>query len=164
MQSQIEKAYSLIYPSAVFENFFSSEKKTFSIKEDLFKDSGKEKSILNDCFAFTLMAVTVGKGLEEEVENLKDEDFASCAILDAAGSEAAEQCANFVSRIVRKEASAKECNLGQRFSPGYGSWPPHASKRIFKYIPAEKIGLEITGSGLLNPRKSITAVQPWWHK
>lgn len=161
IQEAVEEAYALITPSVIFTTFFEEAEDFKGIQADLTLGSASIKNTLRKASAFTLMAATIGPELEKRVSQLKESDLTGAFLLDAAGSEAAEQCANFVSRILKDEAKKRDSNLERRSSPGYADWPVEASKRILEYLPFEKIGVSITASGNMTPRKSITAVQAW---
>ena len=49
--------------------------------------------------------------------------------------------------------------LTDRFSPGYGDFPMESSKDLVGLLDAgRRIGLTVSQSGILIPRKSVTAV------
>ncbi len=49
--------------------------------------------------------------------------------------------------------------LTPAFSPGYGDWDLRAQAKVLELLQAPKrIGLTLTGSGMLVPEKSITAL------
>lgn len=161
IQQQIENAYTLIHPSVIYETFPNTSDRFETTKNEILLGSRKLEELLEKPCAFTLMAVTIGKELENEVNRIKNKDLTGAFVLDAAGSEATEQSANFISKILREEASKQECYLSTRFSPGYGDWPVEASKKIFEFIDAKRIDLRLNPEGILIPRKSTTAVQTW---
>ncbi|MEA3506897.1 MAG: hypothetical protein U9R36_05360 [Elusimicrobiota bacterium] len=158
---QIENGYSLIEPAVVYETYKSTSPVYEDILNKVLYNSKQVAGILEANYGFTLMAATIGRELEKEVEKLKEDDLTSAFVLDAVGSEAAEQCANFVSGIIKREAGRQECYLSTRFSPGYGDWPLVASKIILSLLDTDKINIKISNSGILNPRKTITAIQSW---
>ena len=161
IQGIVEEAYTLIDPAVVFDTFFEGEELRDEVFRHISLGSEALSGLLAGSEAFTLMAATIGERLEERVDTLKEKDLGAAFILDAAGSEAAEQCANFVTSVLREQAGKKDCAPGKRYSPGYGDWPLEATPRILEYIPGDKIGISLTPSGIMLPRKSITAVQPW---
>lgn len=161
IQNQIENAYSLIYPSVIYETFHKSREGYKEIKHKLINGSKSVNDLLKKAYAFSLMIITIGDSLEKEINRIKPEDLTQAYILDAAGSEAVEQAANFVSRLIKEEASKKERNIGLRFSPGYGDWPIETTKNIIEYLDPSKINVILTDDNILIPRKSISAIQPW---
>ncbi|MGM0441629.1 MAG: hypothetical protein ACQEQC_04330 [Elusimicrobiota bacterium] len=162
IQQQVENTYSLIYPSAVYDTYLKSSEEFKNLKDDILFGSEKAEGIVKDSFAVTIMAATIGKEIEREINRLKKDDLTRAFILDAGASEAAEQSVNFISRIIRREAKAEECYLSNRISPGYGDWPLEASRSLIEKLPVEKIDIKINPeSNILEPRKSITALQGW---
>ncbi|NLB34760.1 MAG: hypothetical protein GX817_02940, partial [Elusimicrobia bacterium] len=146
-QDSLEEAYSLINPSVIFTSFFSDAENFKEILDELTLSSSHVAALTKKAVAFTLMASTIGPSLEKRVAELKEKDLARAFILDAAGSEAAEQSVNFVSRLLKNRAETRDFRLLKRYSPGYGDWPIEASRRILSYLPFEKIGISITRSG-----------------
>ncbi|MFC2048891.1 hypothetical protein ACFLR5_01565 [Elusimicrobiota bacterium] len=162
IQKQLENAYSLIHPCVIYETYNNNDVYGFrAIKEELLFGSSQVKVIIKDAYAITIMAATIGSALEEKVNDLKCNDLNAAFILDAAGSEAAEQVINFVSKILQAESARQECVLSTRYSPGYGDWPLEASRKIISMLDHEKIDMKLSDSGILYPRKSITAIQTW---
>lgn len=45
-----------------------------------------------------------------------------------------------------------------RFSPGYGDWPLDSQAEMLRLATASQIGLNLTSSLMLTPRKSVTAI------
>ena len=45
-----------------------------------------------------------------------------------------------------------------RFSPGYGDWPIQAQPEMLRLAKAHEIGISLTSSLMLTPRKSVTAI------
>jgi cobalamin-dependent methionine synthase I len=45
-----------------------------------------------------------------------------------------------------------------RFSPGYGDWPLEQQPELIRLAHADKIGVSLSSSLMLMPRKSITAI------
>ncbi|MGM0568634.1 MAG: hypothetical protein ACQESB_05400 [Elusimicrobiota bacterium] len=162
LQEEIQNAYSLIYPSVIYKTVFKKNEGYEKIKEILSKNPDKLNQKLSSSEAITLMAATAGSPIDEKIEELKKENLTRAFILDAAASEAAEQSANFVSKIINSQARDMDCYTGDRFSPGYGGWPLEVSAEIAGFLQADKIGIELSGSGTMIPRKSITAAQMWF--
>ncbi|MFC2091300.1 hypothetical protein ACFLTD_00825 [Elusimicrobiota bacterium] len=162
MQTQMEKAYELIFPSVIYSTFFIKNSEiTETVKNEITLGSSKITKLITESYAFTLIAATIGSKLEEEVDRLKQKDINKALVLDAIGSEAVEQSANFVGGILREEAAKNECYINMRFSPGYGDWPVEASWKILKFIDMHRIDITISKDGILIPRKSITGITTW---
>ncbi len=119
------------------------------------------RAITKHCHGFShvyLLAVTIGERLEEELEKLPPDE---ALILDAYGSEAAEAVAETLDASIRKEAihfNLRRFNF--RFSPGYSDFPLSTNLDFERFLKISDIGIKVTESYMLLPRKSITAVLP----
>jgi cobalamin-dependent methionine synthase I len=45
-----------------------------------------------------------------------------------------------------------------RFSPGYCDWPVTEQKKLFRFLEAERIGVRLLDSCLMQPRKTISGI------
>lgn len=118
------------------------------------------KSILNhldNCSKAVLMACTLSDMVDKLINKYNITDMTSALIADAMASAMIEQVCNKVEEIIKEELNIK--NMTWRFSPGYGDLPIDIQQRFIQVINAEKqIGLTVTDSNILIPRKSVTAV------
>lgn len=113
--------------------------------------------IFMDAEKVALCVCTIGPELEEEIKELmKKNEMTRALILDGLGSESAEQVAIQSDRILAEKA--REMNLwpSKRFSPGYGKWDIREQQFIFRTLPGKDIGVSLTESFMMIPRKSIS--------
>lgn len=116
-------------------------------------------SHLEGAVEVAVMAVTIGLPLEQEVSNLFSQNkYTLGLLLDAAGTTAVESAADSVCNIIFQNASRAGLTAGRRFSPGYGGWPIEVQSEILELAAGPSIGLSVTDTKMLVPRKSITAV------
>ena len=109
---------------------------------------------LAGCDKATLMAVTIGKGIEKETNDvLRD------LLRDAIGTEAVEALADKVNDIVKKNAKQKGYKTKWRFSVGYGDWNIEDQKHILEALKADFVTL--SESFMMSPKKSVTAIIGW---
>ena len=104
-----------------------------------------------------LCICTIGQKLEKEVQSLTQKnELLRALILDALGSEAAEEVAIQSDKILAEKA--REMNLwpSKRFSPGYGKWDITQQRFIFSILQGKKIGVVLNESCMMIPRKSIS--------
>ena len=100
---------------------------------------------------------TIGSALEEEATRLSDEgELLQAVLLDAAGSVAAEAVAEYMDGCIREEAAAMGLKTSCRASPGYGDWDVREQAKIFRIVPAERIGVTLSESSMMIPRKSVS--------
>ena len=122
-------------------------------------EGGDIRCHLAGCGAVILMAVTLGAGVDELLRRAAAQDLARSVLLDAAASVAAEQAA----ALAEGRAAESLCRAGEyhtgRFSPGYGDLPIELQRRVVLLLDApRRIGLAVTNSLILTPRKSVTAL------
>jgi hypothetical protein len=133
----------LLHPASIYTIIDYEE----TSKHPVFKDAEK----------VAICLCTIGTELEEEVKKLmKINEMTRALILDALGSEAAEEVAIQSDRKLAEKA--REMNLwpSKRYSPGYGKWDVKEQRFIFKLLPAADIGVRLTDSFMMIPRKSIS--------
>lgn len=100
---------------------------------------------------------TIGSALEEEVTRLsEDGELLRAVVLDAAGSVAAEAAAEYMDRCIQEEAAGLGLKTSCRASPGYGDWEVREQAKLFRVVPAERIGVSLSESSMMMPRKSIS--------
>lgn len=110
----------------------------------------------------TALAVTCGPLLEEAAAAaFARGEYVRGAILDAAGSAAAEALADEVNDAVAAEARSQGYCLLPRVSPGYADWDLAVQPELIRAAGAEGLGISLSKALLLIPRKSITAVIAW---
>jgi len=133
----------LLHPASIYTIIDYAE----TNKHPIFKNA--EKVAICIC--------TIGPELEKEINELmKKNEMTRALILDALGSEAAEEVAIQSDLILAKKA--REMNLwpSKRFSPGYGKWDIKEQRYIFRLLPAADIGIRLTESCMMVPRKSVS--------
>ncbi len=120
-------------------------------------DETNKHLVFKDAEKVAICICTIGPELEQEVKELMEKnEMTRGLILDALGSEAAEEVAIQSDRILAEKA--REMNLwpSKRYSPGYGKWDVKEQRFIFKLLPAADIGVRLTESCMMVPRKSIS--------
>ncbi len=106
-----------------------------------------------------LMAATLGAPLEELLMRTQVRNVSDAVIMDASASAAIESVCDRWEAALRRELEARGLGLSGRFSPGYGDLPLSVQPLFLRTVDAgRRIGLRVTGSGLLTPRKSVTAL------
>ena len=105
------------------------------------------------------LAVTVGLGIDRELQKLSVTDAVAQAVLDAAGSVAVEHAADACSASIRAWAAEQGLHAGARFSPGYGDLPLDVQPELLASVDAQRrLGISLSDSLLMTPVKSVTAI------
>lgn len=114
---------------------------------------------LENCDHVLLLAVTLGTQLDMFIRRTEAVDMARAVVLDAAASVAVEEAAQRAEEELREHLARQGRYLTGRYSPGYGDYPISVQKELLRLTDAgRKIGLSVTKTHIMTPRKSITAV------
>ena len=106
-----------------------------------------------------VMAATIGFEIEKRTELYKHRCLKDSVILDACATAYIESVCDETEDEIRRQKKEEGLFLTTRFSPGYGDFPITLQKDIISLTGADKrIGLTVTKSNILLPRKSVTAV------
>jgi hypothetical protein len=104
--------------------------------------------------------VTAGSGIERRVTELLGEgDHSRALLLDAAGSAAVEEAARRLSVLAVGGGTRRTrgtIDVSCRISPGYGAWPLASQKALFALLPHEELGVSLSSSMMMSPRKSVS--------
>ena len=115
--------------------------------------------LLDGCKEAVLMAVTLGPEIDALLRKKSITDMADAVIMDACADTAIENVADHFEADLRKELKAEHLFLTDRFSPGYGDLPLSTQKKLCAVLDAErKIGLSLSPTFLMIPKKSVTAI------
>jgi len=114
-------------------------------------------NLLKGTSYLVLGVVTIGSSLENKVsEFFTQGEYPRAIALDAVGTVAVESLSRYIRNLVCQEAKEQYFKTTRYFSPGYGDWDISQQKDIFKIIPTNKIGVSLTESCMILPRKSLS--------
>lgn len=103
--------------------------------------------------------VTLGRQLDQLIEEKKKDSLFDAYVLDALGSLMAEKTADQMEISVSNRLSFKNYEWSHRFSPGYCDWSLAAGQAaIFQFLHPEAIDVTIMTSGMIIPEKTVSAV------
>jgi hypothetical protein len=120
-------------------------------------DETNKHLVFKDAEKVAICICTIGPELEQEIEKLMEKnEMTRALILDALGSEAAEEVAIQSDQILAEKARVMNLWPSKRYSPGYGKWDVKEQRFIFRMLPAADIGIRLTESCMMIPRKSIS--------
>lgn len=118
-------------------------------------------SHLDPAMPLVVVVCTIGIELERRVSELADSgDAARALIMDAIGSAGAEEAADQSNRLICEMAAPTDYSPDCRRSPGYGKWDIREQEAIFSYLNPEDIGVTLSPSCMMLPRKSVSYVVP----
>ena len=124
---------------------------------DVFLPGQDVQKLLNDSQSCVLMAATLGSGLETCIRRAQGRDMTRAIILDCCGSAAIEAVCDIAEMEIRSALGNEY--FTDRFSPGYGDMPVGFQREMTALLDTgRQIGLTLTDTDILTPRKSVTAV------
>jgi hypothetical protein len=104
---------------------------------------------------------TIGPKVEALVQSLfADKRPLEAVIMDAVGSAASAAASRFISGVIFEMAANHGMKAGRILRPGAHYWDIIGQRVLFAMMPAEKIGVTLTPSCLILPRKSSSGVIP----
>jgi hypothetical protein len=103
---------------------------------------------------------TIGDALEKRVDQLMTEDPVKAIALDGAGITALRKVSLAVGDLISEDICALNLSQGMRAQPGQEGWPIEQQREVFKLLPCDEIGVRLTESCLMLPRKSVSFVIP----
>jgi len=116
-------------------------------------------SVLSPAKELAVLVCTIGCNLEEKVTDYfgKGEPLRGL-LLDGIGSAAVDSVARESCELMTREASLRGYQTSSPLSPGGPSFPLSEQWQLFKLVPAEEIGVRLTSTGFMLPRKSTSMV------
>lgn len=117
------------------------------------------KRHLAGCKKIILFAATIGSRVEMEIRRAQIRNVGDALIMDSCASVLIEVLCDTIEAEIRDIYSKENKYLTTRYSPGYGDLPITAQKDFSRLLDtSRKIGLTVTESGIMVPRKSVTAI------
>jgi len=106
-----------------------------------------------------VLVCTIGYKLEEKVTDyfIKSEPLYGL-LLDGIGNAAIESVVQESCELIMGEASLHANFVSNPLSPGDSGFPISEQGQLFELVPAKQIGVNFISSGMMVPRKSISAV------
>ena len=112
---------------------------------------------LQGCKKCVLFAATLGTGADAVIRGYESAAMEKAVVADCMASAAIEQVCDKAEAEIREKLP--DMHFTWRFSPGYGDLPLDVQHDFLNVLNAQKrIGLTVTESLILIPRKSVTAV------
>jgi hypothetical protein len=114
---------------------------------------------LASAMEIVVILCTIGLDLEERISQVMKTDLVYALALDGLGSAGVEALANAACRKFEVEAEKMNLEATIPLSPGMIDWSVEDGQpQIFDLLPTEEIGVELTSSWVMFPRKSLTMV------
>jgi hypothetical protein len=167
IKNAIEVGYSLIDAKAIYTTLKVVKKEgEFPGLESApgFFFGKKIAELLNQCDYVTLMLTTIGPALPDKTDEMIKKEPTDSFYLEHVGGWMADYLADRVEEKIALEAAKNGYALTMRYSPGYGDWTLDAQPKLLALLESEKIGVRLTDSLIMIPRKSVSAALGWTPK
>jgi hypothetical protein len=106
-----------------------------------------------------IVLCTIGDALERRGNEISSQDLILGLALDGLGSAAVEMLANACCKYFEMQAVTLDQSTSIPLSPGMLGWTVEVGQReIFDQLDSERIGVSLTESMLMIPKKSLTFV------
>ncbi len=106
-----------------------------------------------------LFLCTAGEDFTRMTNALNEQgDIMEAFILDAIGSLTVEKAMDKIQESLKFSVESQELKISNRYSPGYCNWPLTDQKPLFDLIGQKPIGIELSDSCLMTPRKSVSGL------
>ncbi|MFI3171587.1 MAG: vitamin B12 dependent-methionine synthase activation domain-containing protein [Eubacteriales bacterium] len=136
------------------------ENNSIIVKGTNLKLKGKSiQKLLADCEQCILLAVTLGQRVDAQLRTLQVTSLNQAVIMDFCASSMVEELCNQLEEELKAVWLNRGLYLTDRFSPGYGDMSLEVQAVLCEVLEtSKKIGLHVTSSGIMIPKKSITAI------
>jgi hypothetical protein len=116
-------------------------------------------SVLSSARELAIAVGTIGPKLEEKVmDYFANNEPVKGLLLDGIGSAAVDSLIQEACRSIAQEASTRGYQASSPLSPGVQGFPLTEQWQVFRLVPAEQVGVSLTESGVMVPRKSVSLV------
>jgi hypothetical protein len=116
-------------------------------------------SLLPEAKELVSAVCTIGPKLEKQVTKyFNQNEPLRGLLLDGIGSAAVDSLTEAVCKFITAKASSRGYQASSPISPGMPGLPITEQWQLLKMVPAQKIGVSLTSSGIMVPRKSASMV------
>jgi len=151
----------LLKPSVVYETYPITDVgcQQLSLEGNTVLHGSALSSVLSQAKELAVLVCTIGCKLEGRVADYFDEgEPLRGLLLDGIGSASTDALTQEVCRLIRRRASLRGYQTSGPLSPGGCRFPLSEQWQLFKLVPAEEIGVRLTSTGFMVPRKSTSMV------
>jgi len=154
-------AMELAEPAGLFETFpvHKREKKRIYLDEGTYFESALLVKFSGAADRLAVCIYTLGKRLEDRADELmKQGHFLDGALLDSIGTVLLSNTGLKVYDAIKEEADRLGVDASVPASPGQIDWALKQQKTVFDLLDAEQLGVTLTPSFLMIPKKSASIV------
>ncbi|MFC1914970.1 hypothetical protein ACFLWK_01805 [Chloroflexota bacterium] len=159
VQKALKLGYQMAKPMALYAWFAIEEmdEKGLVLRDGMRLNIGSRSKLWRGAEHVAAALCTIGSELEQLTSELfaKGEPLLAW-ILDGVGSVAIDNLETQLQQIICQEAHQSGMIVGPKLHPGSREWSLEEQRVLFGLLPAEKIGVRLTKSCMMIPRKSTS--------
>ena len=158
--ASIKKAH-LLEPAVVYGIYTITEmnSRQLSLEGNLVVEGPLLPSLLPEAKELAVVVCTIGPKLEKQATDYFNQDEPLRGmLLDGIGSAAVDSLTQEVCKFIEAEASSRGYQVSSPLNPGMPGLPITDQWQLLKMVPAREIGVSLTSSGIMVPRKSTSMV------
>lgn len=166
VDSLIRETLDTARPRFVYSIFETEKNNGIILKNtDLILKGANISDHLKESEKCAVMCATLGSEIEMRINYYSKTELLKSVILDACASTLIEALCDNTENIIKEEAGKDGYFITSRFSPGYGDFDISVQKDLLNIIEAQKkIGVTVTDTYIMLPRKSVSAVIGFQYK
>jgi hypothetical protein len=160
MLASVKKAH-LLEPTAAYECYAVSgmNGSQISLEGDKAIHGPLLPAIFPEAKELATMVITIGPKLEKKVTGYsKSGEVLRGVILDGIGSAAVDMLALEALRLIAAEVSSRGYEISSPVNPGMPGFPLTEQWNLLELVNTPEIGVSLSSSGVLIPRKSASMV------
>ena len=116
-------------------------------------------SVLPQARELAIAVCTIGPRLEKQVTGYASQgEPLRGTLLDGIGGAAVDSLTEEACKFIAGEASSRGYEASSPINPGMPGLPITEQWQLLKMVPAKEIGVSLTSSGIMVPRKSVSMV------
>ena len=151
----------LLEPAIAYEIYTTTEisQRQLSLEGKPVVHDSLLSSLLPSAKELAAAVCTIGPRLEKQVTDYTSRgEPLRGTLLDGIGSAAVDSLTEEVCKFVERKASSRGYEASSPISPGMPGLPITEQWQLLKLVPAGEIGVSLTSTGIMVPRKSASMV------
>ncbi len=117
------------------------------------------RSTLTDAKELAIAVGTIGPGLEgKAIKYFNRKESLRGTLLDGIGSVAVDLLSEEAAKLITAEAASRGYQSSSPVNPGMPGFPVSEQKQLLTLVPVKDIGVRLTSSGMMSPRKSVSLI------
>jgi len=158
--ASVKKAH-LLEPAVAYEirSIIETSHRQLSLEGNLVVQGPLLPSLLPEAKELAAVVGTIGPKLEKQATDYFDRgEPLRGMLLDGIGSAAVDSLTQEVCKFMAGEASSRGYEVSSPINPGMPGLPITEQWQLLEMVPAQEIGVSLTSSGIMVPRKSTSMV------